>query len=79
MFALAIEHIGPSKVAALSLLQGEEPLVTNNLSLLKKYPKANVAIKGGWYVRTHSGTLAKTKLLKSIAKSLKIRLSIKLV
>ena len=45
-------------------------------TLLKKHPTAIAAIKGGWFVKTHSGTAAKMRYVKTIAKALKVKVVI---
>ncbi len=74
VMAKAIEAMGADKVAALGVLCGGEPLVTKDKSLLKKHPSAIVEISGGWFVKTHSGTAAKIRYVKQIAKALKVKL-----
>ena len=66
--------MGADKVAALGVLCGGEPLVTKDKSLLKKHPSAIAEIAGGWFVKTHSGTAAKIRYVKQIAKALKVKL-----
>jgi hypothetical protein len=72
--AKAIEAMGADKVAALGVLCGGEPLVTQDKSQLKKHPSAVAEIAGGWFVKTHSGTEAKINYIKRIAKALKVKL-----
>ena len=60
--------------AALGVLCGGEPLVTQDKSQLKKHPSALAEIAGGWFVKTHSGTAAKISYIKRIAKALKVKL-----
>ena len=74
VMAKAIEAMGADKVAALGVLCGGEPLVTKDKTLLKKHPSAIAEIAGGWFVKTHSGTAAKIRYVKQIAKALKIKL-----
>ena len=74
VMAKAIEAMGADKVAALGVLCGGEPLVTKDKSLLKKHPSAIAEIAGGWFVKTHSGTAAKIRYVKQIAKALKVKL-----
>ena len=74
VMAKAIEAMGADKVAALGVLCGGEPLVTQDKSQLKKYPAAIAEIADGWFVKTHSGTAAKINYIKRIAKALKIKL-----
>lgn len=74
VMAKAIEAMGADKVAALGVLCGGEPLVTRDKTLLKKHPSAIAEIAGGWFVKTHSGTAAKIRYVKQIAKALKIKL-----
>ena len=74
VMAKAIEAMGADKVAALGVLCGGEPLVTKDKSLLKKRPSAIAEIAGGWFVKTHSGTAAKIRYVKQIAKALKVKL-----
>ena len=74
VMAKAIEAMGADKVAALGVLCGGEPLVTKDKSLLKKHPSAIAEISGGWFVKTHSGTAAKIRYVKQIAKALKVKL-----
>ena len=72
--AKTIEAIGADRVAALGIMCGGEPLVTKDKTLLKKHPSAIAPIAGGWFVKTHSGTLAKIGYVKRMAKALKVRL-----
>ena len=74
VMAKAIEAMGADKVAALGVLCGGEPLVTKDKTLLKKHPSAIAEIAGGWFVKTHSGTAAKIRYVKQIAKALKVKL-----
>lgn len=74
VMAKTIEAMGADKVAALGVLCGGEPLVTKDKSLLKKHPSAIAEIAGGWFVKTHSGTAAKIRYVKQIAKALKVKL-----
>ena len=74
VMAKAIEAMGADKVAALGVLCGGEPLVTKDQTLLKKHPSAIAEIAGGWFVKTHSGTAAKIRYVKQIAKALKVKL-----
>ena len=74
VMAKAIEAMGADKVAALGVLCGGEPLVTKDKSLLRKHPSAIAEISGGWFVKTHSGTAAKIRYVKQIAKALKVKL-----
>ena len=74
VMAKAIEAMGAEKVAALGIMCGGEPLVTKDKTLLKKHPSAIAEIAGGWFVRTHSGTAAKIRYVKQIAKALKVKL-----
>ena len=74
VMAKAIETMGADKVAALGVLCGGEPLVTKDKTLLKKHPSAIAEIAGGWFVKTHSGTAAKIRYVKQIAKALKVKL-----
>ena len=74
VMAKAIEAMGADKVAALGIMCGGEPLVTKDKSLLKKHPSAIAEISGGWFVKTHSGTAAKIRYVKQIAKALKVKL-----
>ena len=74
VMAKAIEAMGADKVAALGVLCGGEPLVTKDKSLFKKHPSAIAEISGGWFVKTHSGTAAKMRYVKQIAKALKVKL-----
>lgn len=74
VMAKAIGAMGADKVAALGVLCGGEPLVTQDKSQLKKHPSAVAEIAGGWFVKTHSGTAAKISYIKRIAKALKIKL-----
>ena len=77
VLGLAVEKFGARKVAELGISCGGEPLVTNDRSLYKKHPTAVVAISGGWFVKTHSGTKAKIGYVKRIAKALKVRVTVK--
>jgi len=74
VMAKTIEALGAEKVAALGIMCGGEPLVTKDKTLLKKHPSAIAEIAGGWFVKTHSGTAAKIRYVKQIAKALKIKL-----
>ncbi len=74
VMAKAIEAMGADKVAAIGVLCGGEPLVTRDKTLLKKHPSAIAEIAGGWFVKTHSGTAAKIRYVKQIAKALKVKL-----
>ena len=74
VMAKTIEAIGADRVAALGIMCGGEPLVTKDKTLLKKHPSAIAPIAGGWFVKTHSGTVAKIGYVKRIAKTLKVRL-----
>ncbi len=74
VMAKTIEAIGAEKVAALGIMCGGEPLVTKDKTLLKKHPSAIAEIAGGWFVKTHSGTAAKIRYVKQIAKALKVKL-----
>ena len=74
VMAKAIEAMGADKVAALGVLCGGEPLVTKDKTLLKKHPSAIAEIAGGWFVKTHSGTAAKIRYVKQIAKALRVKL-----
>lgn len=74
VMAKTIEAIGADRVAALGIMCGGEPLVTKDKTLLKKHPSAIAPIAGGWFVKTHSGTVAKIGYVKRIAKALKVRL-----
>ena len=74
VLAKAIEAMGADKVAALGVLCGGEPLVTKDKTLLKKHPSAIAEIAGGWFVKTHSGTAAKIRYVKQIAKALRVKL-----
>ena len=74
VMAKAIEAMGADKVAALGVLCGGEPLVTKDKTLLRKHPSAIAEIAGGWFVKTHSGTAAKIRYVKQIAKALKVKL-----
>ena len=60
-------------VAKLGVMVGGEPLVTQDKTLLKKHPNAIAPINGGWFVKTHSGTAAKVRYVKTIAKALKVK------
>ena len=73
VLAKSIEKLGAADVAKLGVMVGGEPLVTQDKSLLKKHPNAIAAIKGGWFVKTHSGTAAKMRYVKTIAKALKVK------
>lgn len=77
VLARTIESLGAEKVASLGLLCGGEPLVTKNQKLLAKHPTAVAKIKGGWFVKTHSGTAAKVSYVKKIASALNVKLTIK--
>lgn len=72
VLAKSIEKLGAADVAKLGVMVGGEPLVTQDKALLKKHPNAIAAIKGGWFVKTHSGTAAKMRYVKTIAKALKV-------
>ena len=74
VMAKAIEAMGVDKVAALGVLCGGEPLVTQDKAQFKKHPSAVAEIAGGWFVKTHSGTAAKINYIKRIAKALKVKL-----
>ena len=76
VLARSIEKLGAADVAKLGVMVGGEPLVTLDRSLLKKHPNAIAAIKGGWFVKTHSGTAAKMRYVKTIAKALKVKVVI---
>ena len=76
VLAKSIEKLGAADVAKLGVMVGGEPLVTQDKSLLKKHPNAIAAIKGGWFVKTHSGTAAKMRYVKTIAKALKVKVVI---
>lgn len=71
-----IEALGAEKVARLGLMIGEEPLVTKERSLYVKNPGQVTSIAKGWFVKTHSSTAAKKKMLEKIAKGLKVKLII---
>ena len=74
VMAKAIEAMGADKVAARGVRCGGEPLVTKDKTLLKKHPSAIAEIAGGWFVKTHSGTAAKIRYVKQIAKAIKVKL-----
>ena len=76
VLAKSIEKLGVADVAKLGVMVGGEPLVTQDKALLKKHPNAIAAIKGGWFVKTHSGTAAKMRYVKTIAKALKVKVVI---
>lgn len=78
VLAQTIEKLGAPKVAALGVLCGGEPLVTNDKAHLVKQPSQVAEIKGGWFVKTHSSTQAKMKQVEQIAKALKIKLDVEL-
>lgn len=77
VLAKTIEKIGAADVAKLGIMVGGEPLVTKNRELYVKYPAAVVGISDGWFVKTHSGTAAKIKYVKRLAKELKVKLTVK--
>lgn len=78
VFAKAIEKIGPDAVAALNIVQGGEPLLSRRKADFKKESTQIHPIAGGWFVKTHSSTDAKMRLLEKIAKVQKVRLRIQL-
>lgn len=77
VLAKAIKKLGADKVAALGIMVGGEPLVTQDKSLYKKHPSAVAEIADGWFVKTHSGTAAKMNYVKRAAKLLKVKLAVK--
>lgn len=78
VFAKVIEKLGPEAVAALNIVQGGEPLLSRRRADFKKEPMQIHPIAGGWYVKTHSSTAAKMRLLEKIAKVQKVKLRIQL-
>ena len=67
------------QAAARRRSRGESPRprpkqVFDGQTLLKKHPSAIAEIAGGWFVKTHSGTAAKIRYVKQIAKALKVKL-----
>ena len=76
VLAKSIEKLGPAAVAAQGVLIGGEPLVTQDWSLFKKYPKSVYEIKGGWFVKTHSGTKAKIGYVTKVAQALGVKVVI---
>ncbi len=77
VLAKTVEKIGPDQVAAIGILCGGEPLVTQDRSLYKKQPSSVASIFGGWFVKTHSSTKAKIGYVKRIAKALKVKIVVK--
>jgi len=77
VLARSIEKMGPEKVAALGVMVGGEPLVTQDRSLYKKHPHAVAELPNNWVVKTHSGTAAKISYVKRAAKALKIKVTVK--
>ncbi len=73
-FAEVIDKIGAKKVAGLSLICCGEQLVSKQGST--KYPSSNIAISDGLVVITHSSTKSKQKYIQTIAKALKMKLTI---
>lgn len=74
VLAQTIEKLGAPKVAALGILCGGEPLITNDKTLLIKRPSEVIEIKGGWFIKTYSSTKDKMKYVEQIAKVLKVKL-----
>ncbi len=78
VLAKAIEHIGAESVAKLDVKVDREPFVHNDIKIYKN-PSSVVSINGGWYVSTHSSTLAKIKILEKIAIKLGVKLTTKII
>ena len=76
VLAKSVEKLGAAEVAKLGVMVGGEPLVTQDKSLFKKHPSAIAKIKGGWFVKTHSSTAAKMRYVKTLAKALKVKVTI---
>lgn len=79
VLARSIEKLGAAEVAKLGIMLGGEPLVTRDKSLFVKCPRAVVEIKGGWFVKTHSNTVAKMNCVQKIAKALKVKVIVERV
>jgi len=77
VLARSIEKMGTANVAALGVMVGGEPLVTQDKALYKKRPQAVAELPNNWFVKTHSGTVAKIGYVKRVAKALKIKVTIK--
>ena len=79
VFARAIEKIGAERISRLNIQQGEEPIVSNDRTLIAKRPSQVEEIKNGWFVKTHSSTAQKISILNKIAKKLGIKLKCEVV
>lgn len=77
VFAKSIEKLGVEAVAALNIVKGGEPLVSRRKADFGKQPTQVHPIAGGWFVKTHSSTADKMRLLAKIAKALNCELTIR--
>ncbi len=70
-------EVGVDEVRALGLKLSKVPFISNTLDL--KYASEQKPVGNGWYVITHSSTVAKKRLIEVIAKRLKIKLRVEIV
>ncbi len=76
-FVEFVKEIGIERVRALGLKQCKVPLVSNTLD--NKYKGAQHSLGNGWYLITHSSTLAKKRTIERIAKAYRIKVQVKIV
>lgn len=76
-FVEVIDRIGIDRVRQIGLKFCKIPLVSNTLD--EKYGKAQVSVRNGWLILTHSSTSEKKKQLEKIAKATHLNLKVEII
>jgi hypothetical protein len=79
VFVKALEYFDLDKIEALGIRLNNEPLISRDKAVFKKYPQSVALIKGGWYVSTYSSTATKAKYIEELAKRFNIKVAVKII